>query len=108
MRQSKRLHRQLLESGAASEAELDAILAEEQKAVKEAIEFARAAAAPGPEELYIDVFADPACIPDGSGGELKPTRTGLPKGETKQMTFCEAINHTLDLALTSDPRVLNT
>lgn len=100
-----RLRKQLLADGLATEAELDEIAQAERAAVDKAQDFAREAPAPDAEELYSDIFADPAAIPDGSCGELKVAEVPAPAGDTKRMTMCEAINHTLDLALTNDPRV---
>jgi 2-oxoisovalerate dehydrogenase E1 component len=100
-----RYRNQLLAESAASEEELDAIVAEERAAVDAAMDFARNAEPPGPEELYVDVFGDPRLVPDGSAGDAPRPSAQAPGGETKQMTMCEAINHTLDLALTADERV---
>ena len=100
-----RYRAQLLADGAADEAELDQIVAEERSAVETAIDFARAADAAGPEELYTDVFGDPRLIPDGSAGDAPQPVAKPAGGETKSMTMCEAINHTLDLAMGADERV---
>jgi 2-oxoisovalerate dehydrogenase E1 component len=101
----KRFRARLLADGIATETELDAIAQEERAAVDLAMEFARSTPVPGPTELYVDVFADPGLVPDGSTARSAQRQPAAPGGDTKKMTFCEAINHTLDLALTSDPRV---
>jgi 2-oxoisovalerate dehydrogenase E1 component len=100
-----RLREQLIADGVATAEELDAVVSEERAAVDAAQNFAREAPAPDASELYADIFADPAAIPDGSGGEWRVTAASPPAGDVKSMTMCEAINHTLDLALTTDPRV---
>jgi 2-oxoisovalerate dehydrogenase E1 component len=101
----KRLREKLIADGTASAAELDELEKAERAAVDKAQEFARNAPAPEASELYTDVFGDPAAIPDGSCGDLQVADEITPAGETKRMTMCEAINHTLDLALTNDSRV---
>lgn len=100
-----RLREQLIADGVATAAELDEIVTAERAAVDKAQDFAREAPPPDASELYTDIFADPAAIPDGSCGDLEVADVPAPGGETKKMSMCEAINHTLDIALTNDPRV---
>ncbi len=94
----------LVDQAIAPAEELTAMETAARAAVDEAMEFARAAAAPADEELYIDVFADTAGIPD-LGAPSRPPAGAAPGGEEQTMSFGEAINHTLDLALESDERV---
>ena len=93
----------LLSAGMADERELDGVDTAARDEVNDAIDFALADKHPAPEELYIDVFADPTQIPDNavsaSGRHEKPA------GASENMTFGAAINHTLDLALGQDDRV---
>ena len=96
----------LIEQGVATEDELVTIETEARREVDDAMEFAGSAEVPGADELYNDVFADTASIPDlgaavtASGAEPKDTG-----GDQETMTFCAAVNHTLDLALGADERV---
>ena len=96
----------LIEQGIATEDELGAMETEARAEVDDAMAFASSAEVPGKDELYTDVFADIASVPDlaaattasGTGAE----ETG---GDEETMTFCATINHTLDLALGADDRV---
>jgi 2-oxoisovalerate dehydrogenase E1 component len=96
----------LLEQGIATEDELVAMETEARAEVDDAMEFAGSAALPGDDELYNDVFADTASIPDlaatVTASVAEPGDTG---GDEETMTFCAAVNHTLDLALGADERV---
>ena len=96
----------LLEHGVATEDELVAMETEARAEVDDAMDFAGSAALPGEDELYNDVFADTASIPDlaatVTASAAEPAETG---GDEETMTFCAAVNHTLDLALGADERV---
>lgn len=93
----------LLEADVAPRAELDTIDADARAEVDEAIRFALSDKLPDRDELYIDVFADPAQIPGKAAGTTASSRK--PAGESRNMTFGAAINHTLDLALAQDDNV---
>ncbi len=99
----KKVRGQLIAKGIATEDELDALQQTSRDAVDAAMEAARAAAVPADDELYTDVFADTAHVPDlGSF----PTPNSSPvSGDRKNMSLCETINHTLDLALAADDSV---
>jgi pyruvate/2-oxoglutarate/acetoin dehydrogenase E1 component/TPP-dependent pyruvate/acetoin dehydrogenase alpha subunit len=96
----------LIEQGVATEDELVTIETEARREVDDGMEFAGSAEVPGAAELYNDVFADTASIPDlgaaVTASVAKPKDTG---GDQETMTFCAAVNHTLDLALGADERV---
>jgi 2-oxoisovalerate dehydrogenase E1 component len=94
----------LLDEGVCSEKELAAMDQQARQEADDAMDFARNEPQPSADELYADVFADPTLIP-----EVGAARTAQPDpeaGETTVMTFCEAINHTLDMALANDERVV--
>lgn len=96
----------LLEQEIASEDELVAMETEARAEVDDAMEFAGSAALPGEDELYNDVFADTASIPDlAATVAASVAEPGDTDGDTETMTFCAAVNHTLDLALGADERV---
>jgi pyruvate/2-oxoglutarate/acetoin dehydrogenase E1 component/TPP-dependent pyruvate/acetoin dehydrogenase alpha subunit len=93
----------LLDEGICSEDELTVIEQEARQEVDDAADFARSEPPPPADELFTDVFADPAMIPGASG-----TRPKLPDpdlGETQDMMYGAAVNHTLDFALGNDERV---
>ena len=99
----KTFRARLIADGIASDDDLTQAGNIAREAVDAAMEAARNAPQPDADELFIDVFADTAWIPDLAAF---PTPTATPAtGEQKQMTMCEAINHTLDVALASDDRV---
>ena len=93
----------LLNAGIVDEQALVELETAARAEVDEAINFAQADKYPDAEELYIDVFADPGQIP-GRAGAVSD-RAGEAAGESKDMTFGAAINHTLDLALGQDDSV---
>lgn len=95
----------LIADGMATEAELAAIDAEAAAEVEDAQAFAETSPAPADEELTIDVFADPADIP---GSHPQPARGTEPAPPTsgRKITFGQAINEALDIALGSDPSVV--
>jgi 2-oxoisovalerate dehydrogenase E1 component len=93
----------LIEQGIASEGELAAMEMSAREAIDEAMEMARTAPVPADDELYIDVFADTAAIPDL--GLTQKSASEPPTGDEETMSFGATINHTLDLALGSDDRV---
>ena len=93
----------LLDEGICSEDDLAAMEKEARQEVEDAVDFARNEPPPAADELYTDVFADPTMIPGASATRPKPPDPVV--GEIQTMTFCEAINHTLDMALGNDERV---
>lgn len=97
----------LLSEGAATEAELAAIDAQARKDVDAAIAFARAAPAPGPEELHTDVFATPDAIPElDTRAPARAKGSPAPAAGTREIPFAAAITDALDVALGRDPRVV--
>lgn len=58
------LHSKLLvEQGIASQEEVDSVQAEVKSAIEEALTFARESPYPEPEDLFVDMYADPIPIP---------------------------------------------
>ena len=93
----------LLSTGICSEEELASMETEAREEVDDAMDFARSEPQPTADELYTDVFVNPELIPGRA-----VTKQSLPDpvaSEMQTMTFCEAINHTLDMALANDDRV---
>lgn len=97
----------LLAAAVASETELVLLEKGIRAEVDDAIAFARAAPPPAPEELYIDVFASPAVIPelDERGGN-RAVPAPVPEAGTRRLPFAAAITEALDVALARDPRVV--
>lgn len=94
----------LLRAGATEERALAEIEAEAQQEVEDAMNFARSDKQPGKEELHVDVFGDPALIP-GNVAKVSTNGWREPSAKTEDMTFCAAINHSLDIALGHDESV---
>lgn len=101
-----RFRQRLIDEGTATEPELAAIDAQVRSEVEKAMAFAKGSPAPGPDELYLDVFGDPGCLPPGEG----PGRTShgsaiaLPQTE-RMLPMGAAINEALAIALEQDPTV---
>ena len=79
----------LVDQGIASAEELETMKTAARAEVDEAMDFARAAAAPADDEVYIDVFSDSASIPDLGAASQQPTGTA-PEGEAQTMLACPA------------------
>jgi len=95
----------ILAAGAATEEELAKIDAAARREVEQAMKYAKDSPAPPPEELYMDVFGDPASLPPGHGpGGTAPQAKPLPSTE-RQLLFAQAVNEALAIALESDPKV---
>jgi len=95
---------QLIADGMASAAELDAIDAAATAEVDAAQAFAEASPPPSDAELTIDVYADPANIP---GSSKKLVHAAEPEAPTsgRKITFGQAVNEAMDIALTNDSSV---
>jgi len=92
----------LMERGAASQEQLDAIDEEARDEVVDAVAFAKNSPASGIEELTTDVFApgfEPVVRTDVA-------REFSPVGNTQTMPYAMAVNAALDFALTHDPTVV--
>jgi pyruvate/2-oxoglutarate/acetoin dehydrogenase E1 component/TPP-dependent pyruvate/acetoin dehydrogenase alpha subunit len=96
----------IIEAQVATEAELADIDKRVRAEVEQAMKFARESAMPGPEELYVDVFSDPALVPDKERGKVAAEEPSPPGSGTRQITFCQAVNEALDVALGADERVV--
>ena len=98
--------RRLLEAGVATEAVLKDMETQARGEVKKAQDHARACPPPAAEELYIDVFADRSLIPDLSIAAAEPQAASTYRPDTeRQVSFCQAVNEALAIALAADDRV---
>lgn len=90
----------ILDEGWASEETLQAIEADAAAEVTAAQEAADAAAEPGDAEAFEDVFATTALLP----GSYHPEASEEPalEGVDRQITYGQAVNEALDVALGSD------
>lgn len=93
----------LLRDGVAA-AVLDDIDAAALAEVEAAQAFAEASAHPGDEELYADVFASTADIPEG-GYRPPVIAEASPPTSGRKITFGQAVNEAMDIALANDPAV---
>jgi 2-oxoisovalerate dehydrogenase E1 component len=95
----------LLAAGVASESEFVLLEKGIRADVDDAVAFARAAPPPAPEELYTDVFASPAVIPEL---DVRGSNRAAPVAEAgaRKLPFAAAITEALDVALARDPRVV--
>lgn len=98
-----RFRRRLLEEALASEDELFAIERETAEAVEDAQAFALSSQAPGPDQIDTDIFADRADLPWTDRADVIAAE---PAGETKRMTFGQAVNEAMAIALADDPSVI--
>jgi pyruvate/2-oxoglutarate/acetoin dehydrogenase E1 component/TPP-dependent pyruvate/acetoin dehydrogenase alpha subunit len=101
-----KFRKRLLDEGLATEVELAAIDASARREVDEAMAYAKASPLPPAEEVYLDVFGDPTALPPGEGpgsGSHGKAET-LPATE-RMITFSQAVNEALAIALETDPRV---
>lgn len=96
----------LLADKICSEADLAKIDAAAKAEVADAIEFARAAPLPDAAELYTDVFASSASIPElDARPPARAAPAAPPAGKIRSISMGAAINDALDIALTRDPAV---
>ena len=98
------VRKRLLEEGLASEDELSAIDAAAAEEVAKAEAFAKESPSPAAEELYTEIFEDPGLLPEGPGRGGVEADEPAPENLTK-MTFGEAVNNAMDVALSSDDSV---
>jgi len=101
-----KFRRRLLSESIATEAQLKELELAIRKEVDAASAYANACAVPPAEEFYSDVFADAALIPDHAIATAAPraAESYQPKAE-RQMTFGQAVNEALAIALETDPSV---
>jgi pyruvate/2-oxoglutarate/acetoin dehydrogenase E1 component/TPP-dependent pyruvate/acetoin dehydrogenase alpha subunit len=96
----------LLERRLASESELAAIEAAAKQEVEEALVWAlERKPTEGVEELYRDVYADPAVVPRRGRHARLAAHEGEATGESKEMSYSEAIRDAIDLAMAKDREV---
>lgn len=93
----------LIASGDYPEAELEVLEKRVESEVQDAVEFARAAPLPEPDELYRDVFASLDDIPELSRA-VRPA-PALPVPGTRMITFSAAVAEALDTAMARDESV---
>ncbi len=98
--------KRLLATGSLDEAALKQLETSIRAEVDAASARARDLPAPAEGELYTDVFATQDSIPDHAVANAAPRAAGQyqPKS-TRMMTFGQAVNEALALALEADPRV---
>ncbi|MEO6113492.1 MAG: dehydrogenase E1 component subunit alpha/beta [Sphingomicrobium sp.] len=97
--------RRLIDEGLADEPALATIDGEVAAEIDDAVAFAEQSPQPSADELYQDIFADPNLLPDAE----HPTRVGespLPAADGRTMTFGQAVNEALDIALAADDKVI--
>ena len=101
-----RFRRRLIDAGIATDAALKELEATIRKEIDAASDYARKAPAPDTAELYTDVFADTASIPDHVIATATPQAAGQyqPQSE-RMMTFGQAVNEALAIALEADKNV---
>jgi pyruvate/2-oxoglutarate/acetoin dehydrogenase E1 component/TPP-dependent pyruvate/acetoin dehydrogenase alpha subunit len=99
-----RFRARLLEAGWATEEDLKAIEDEAAQEVASAQELADGAPEPSDAELFEDIFADRHTLP----GEYSSSGTQEPEipGDARQISYGQAVNEALDIALGSDPDTL--
>jgi 2-oxoisovalerate dehydrogenase E1 component len=96
----------LLSESIATEAQLKELEAAIRKEVDAASAHANACLVPPAEEFYTDVFADPALIPDNAIATAQPRAAATYRAQSdRKMTFGQAVNEALAIALESDPSV---
>jgi len=96
----------LINQGHADAAALDAIDAAVTVEIDDAQAFADASAAPAASELFTDIFAESADLPDAGARPSAPPAIGLPDAGGRRITFGQAVNEALDMALASDDTVI--
>lgn len=97
--------RQLIETGAASEDQLAGIDKDAADEIEEAVAAALEDEMPGEQEFYVDVFADTSAVPysaDWTPGD----DPDLSDRAVQTITYSQAINQALDLALKADEDVI--
>ncbi|MGB5335101.1 MAG: dehydrogenase E1 component subunit alpha/beta [Woeseiaceae bacterium] len=97
------VRQRLIDEQVASEAELTAIEAEALAEVDDAQQFAVDSAAPGIEELTTDVFGDSGDLPYAT--RKAPRQAIAPTGEQRNITFGQAVNEAMAVALERDESV---
>ena len=101
-----RFRQRLIDDGIATDSSLKEIETATRHEVDAASEYARKAPAPADSELYTDVFADQTLIPDHVIATAQPKAAVQyqPKSDS-MMTFGQAVNEALAIALESDKDV---
>ncbi len=99
----KRYRQRLLDDRHADAAALDPIDAAVLAEIDDAQAFADASQSPPASELETDIFADPSHLPDHAPAAATPAP---PAGETRKITFGQAVNDALDVALGADEQVI--
>lgn len=94
----------ILEAGLATESELAEIDTAAAAEVAEAIAFATASEPIGEDDMFNDVYADAAVVPQRGVYPVREAEAAV-SGETRPMAMYEAIISAQDLALEADPGV---
>lgn len=101
-----KLFRQLLlNDGIATEGELASVDREARAECEDAMAYAKAQPAPAADELHKDVFASASFLVPGSGPIGEKTGAAALPSCTRKLSFGQAVNEALAIALEQDPRV---
>lgn len=98
-----RYRARLIRDGVADEATLAAIDRETLAEVEDAQAFATSSQAPGPDQIDTDIFADRCDLP---AAERPFVAAAGVTGDTTRMTFGQAVNDAMAIALAEDPSVI--
>jgi pyruvate/2-oxoglutarate/acetoin dehydrogenase E1 component/TPP-dependent pyruvate/acetoin dehydrogenase alpha subunit len=101
-----RFRQRLIDEGLSDAATLDAVDAAVTAEIDDAQAFAQNSPEPGEDELYADIFATPALLPEGPKSGLEPiVETSMPPANGRQLTFGQAVTEAMDIALGADDKV---
>ncbi len=95
----------LIDENYCNEAALAAIDGAVQAEIDDAQAFADASQSPAASELTTDIFADPADLPE-DGTRPAQTVSQIPDAQGRKITFGQAVNEALDMALGADSKVI--
>ena len=94
----------LIEAGISTEEELSAVEAAAKAEVEDAIARAMASPVTPATETIVDVFADVDCVPQRGHFPVREAEGALP-GETKMMSFAQAVLSAQEIAMAANPEV---
>jgi 2-oxoisovalerate dehydrogenase E1 component len=101
-----RFRQRLIDSALATDEQLKKIEAEVRLEVDAANSYAKSCVAPSSDELYKDVFAELDHIPEIVSTQAMPRAAAEYRpASPRKMTFGQAVNEALSLALAADPTV---
>ncbi|UVO49675.1 dehydrogenase E1 component subunit alpha/beta [Sphingomonas sp. SUN019] len=100
----KMFRQRLIDDALTEAAALDAIDAAVTAEIDDAQAFADASQSPPASELYVDVFASADDLPDAEPRFI--AAAPIPDSDGRRITFGQAVNEALDMALAADARVI--